>query len=157
MKSAFRLVLCPAIVASLCLGQPDTLRVPPSFEPGRVLPSGGDRSIPLAPGLLISIYGDHLGPAAACEGPADTQRRETPSPLRPRQMFADTLIYPKELCETQVLVGGVPAGLLYVQERQINFKVPQETPVKGTAEVRVIYKGQSSQPVKLPLGLDSAT
>jgi hypothetical protein len=52
--------------------------------------------------------------------------------------------------------GGVPAGLLYVQDRQINFKVPQETPVKGTAEIRVIYKGQSSRMVRLPLGLDSA-
>jgi hypothetical protein len=120
------------------------------------LPSGGDRSIPLAPGLLISIYGDHLGPALGCQGFADTQRRETPTALRPRQMFVNTLIYPKELCETQVLVGDKPAGLLYVQDRQINFKVPQETGIEGTAEIRIIYKGQSSRSVKLPLGLESA-
>jgi hypothetical protein len=94
---------------------------------------------------------------AGCQGYADTQHRETPSPLRPSQMFAETLIYPKDLCDTQVFVGGIPAGLLYVQERQINFKVPQETPVEGTTEVRVVYKGQSSRPVKLPLGLESVT
>ena len=121
----------------------------PSFEAAGVLPSGGDRAIPLAPGLLMSIYGHHFGPPAACQGNADPQHRETPNPFRPHQMFDETLIYPKALCETRVLVGGVPAGLLYVQERQINFKVPQETPVEGTVEIQVVYKGQSSRPVKL--------
>ena len=151
-----RVAFCLAVASGLCPGQPEIVRPAPSFEAGRVLPSGGDRAVPLAPGLLISIYGDHLGPNNACEGFADTQRRETPNPLRPNQIFASTLIYPKVLCETQVLVGEVPAGLLYVQERQINFKVPQETPVEGTAEIRVIYRGQSSRGVRLPLGLDSA-
>jgi len=127
----------------------------PVFEGGRVLPSGGDRPIPLAPGLLISIYGIHLGPSVGCRGYADSQR-ETPSPLRQNQMFEETLSYPKSLCDTQVFIGGIPAGLLYVQEGQINFKVPQETPVTGTAEVRVVYQGQSGRPVSLPLGLESA-
>ena len=121
------------------------------------MPSGGDRPIPLAPGLLITIYGSRLGPQTGCQGYADTQHRETPSPLRPRQMFDETLIYPKTLCDTQVFVGDIPAGLLYVQDGQINFKVPQETRVEGTTEVRVVYKGQSSQAVKLPLGLESLT
>lgn len=70
-------------------------------------------------------------------------------------MHANTLIYPKVLCDTQVFVGGIPAGLLYVQEGQINFKVPQETPITGTAEVRVVYRGQASRPVSLPLGIAS--
>ncbi|MGC9948224.1 MAG: hypothetical protein ABSF64_17810 [Bryobacteraceae bacterium] len=125
----------------------------PDFDAGRVLPSNGDRPIPLAPGALISIYGTRLGPAVGCQGYADPQYRETPSPLLPVQMHAGTLIYPKFLCGAQVLVGGIPAGLLYVQEGQINFKVPQETPIAGTAEVRVVYRGQASQPVVLPVGL----
>jgi hypothetical protein len=129
----------------------------PVFGAGRVLPSGGDRPIPLAPGLLISIYGSHLGPLAGCQGYADSQHRETPSPLRPKQMFQETLIYPPILCDTQVFVGTLPAGLLYVQEGQINFKVPQETPITGTAELRVVYRGQGSLPVSLPLGLESTT
>lgn len=147
-------ILLYALIVGTCYGQP-AVTPAPAFEPSRVLPSGGDRPIPLAPGLLVSIYGEHLGPMMGCEGQADPQHRETPSPLRPRQMFVDTLIYPKELCDTQVLVGGIPAGLLYVQERQINFKVPQETPVEGATAVKVVYKGQSSQPATLPLGLDS--
>ncbi len=153
---ATRTALCLAIASSLCSGQPQITQPAPSFEAGRVLPSGRDRAVPLAPGLLISIYGNHLGPVTGCEGFADARRRETPNPLRPNQIFASTLIYPKALCETQVLVGGVPAGLLYVQERQINFKVPQETPVEGTAEIRVIYRGHSSRGVRLPLGLESS-
>jgi hypothetical protein len=129
----------------------------PVFEAGRVLPSGGDRPILLAPGLLISIYGSHLGPMGSCQGAPDSQHSETPSPLRPKQMFQETLIYPPTLCDTQVFVGSLPAGLLYVQEGQINFKVPQETPITGTAELRVVYRGQASLPVSLPLGLESTT
>lgn len=129
---------------------------PPAFDASRVLPSGGINPVRLSPGLLISIYGEWLGPVTGCEGHADPHKRETPSPLVPDQMFVNTLIYPKQLCDTQVLVGGIPAGLLYVQERQINFKVPQETGVTGTVDIRVIYKGQSSKAVSLPLGLDQA-
>jgi hypothetical protein len=127
----------------------------PIFKSSSVL--FGNRSVPLAPGLALSIYGTNLGPAAGCEGQADTEHRETPSALVSNQNFVNTLIYPKQLCETQVLVGGIPAGLLYVQARQINFKVPQETPIQGTAELRVIYKGQSSKPVALPLGIETTT
>jgi len=115
----------------------------------------GDRPIPLAPGLHISIYGSHLGPLAGCQGYADTQHREKPSPLRPKQTVGETLIYPRVLCDTQVFVGGIAADLLWVQDGQINFKVPQETPITGATEVRVVYQGQASRPVTLPLGLPS--
>jgi hypothetical protein len=106
--------------------------------------------------MLVSIYGAHLGPATGCVGYADTQHRETPSPLIPDSTSVDTLIYPKELCGVQVLINGVAAGLLWVQEAQINFKVPQEAPVTGTGAIRVVYSGQSSAPARLPLGLETA-
>src|SRR5207249_1876690 len=60
-------------------------------------------------------------------------------------------VFPKRLCDTEVRVGGVAAGLLYVQAGQINFKVPQETSLEGTIEVRVSYKGQVGPAVTLPL------
>ena len=135
-------------VAASCLAQS------PSFQADRVLAE--DRSIPLAPGLLLSIYGNDLGPAIGCEGLADQHLRETPRPLRPHQTFVETLIYPKQLCNTQVLVGGIQAGLLYVAAKQINFKVPQEIPIDGTTTLQVKYKGQPSPLVKLSLGLESA-
>jgi uncharacterized protein (TIGR03437 family) len=126
---------------------------PPTFEANAVVPSSGRHPVPLAPGLLISIYGSHLGPAVGCVGQVDTKHRETPSPQRPKQSDVETLIYPRQLCDVQVFVGGIASGLLYVQAKQINFKVPQETPIEGTTELRVVYKGQSSRPVTLLLGL----
>jgi len=127
----------------------------PTFEAAHV--QLGNRPAPLAPGMFFSIYGANLGPTGGCEGHADPQNHEAPSPLRPTQSALETLIYPKELCDTQVWVGGNPAGLLYVSAGQINFKVPQETPVQGTAELRVVYQGQSSRPVAVPLGIETTT
>jgi hypothetical protein len=77
--------------------------------------------------------------------------------LRPDQAFVETLIYPKELCGVQVMFGGTPSGLLYGQEGQINFKVPQDAPMRGTAPLRVIYQGHSSVAVEMRLGLEVAT
>ena len=127
----------------------------PAFEAAHV--QLGSRPAPLAPGMIFSIYGANLGPTAGCIGQADPQNRETPSPLRPRQSQVETLIYPQDLCDTQVWVGGIPAGLLYVSASQINFKVPQETPIQGTAQLRVVYHGQSSKPVEFPLGVETLT
>lgn len=129
----------------------------PTFRADRVLPSGGERPVQLVPGMLVSIYGADLGPREGCTGQADTEKRETPSPLRPSQAFVEMLIYPKELCGVQVFFGETPSGLLYVQEGQINFKVPQEAAVDGTAPLRVVYQGRSSAAVEMLLGLELAT
>ena len=129
----------------------------PTFRADRVLPAGGDRPVQLAPGMLVSIYGTDLGPRAACIGQADTKKRETPSPVRPDQAFVETLIYPTELCGVQVMFGETPSGLLYVQDGQINFKVPQDAPMDGTAPVRVVHHGRSSAAVEMRLGLEVAS
>ncbi|MCC6857684.1 MAG: hypothetical protein IT158_03940 [Bryobacterales bacterium] len=121
-----------------------------------VLPSGGSHPTSLAPGMLMSIYGSGLGPETACTGQADTARRETPSPQRPLQTFAETLIYPTRLCGVEVRVGGLPAGLLYVHSRQINFKAPQQTPLQGAAAVQVFRDGRPGPSVTLKLGLEFA-
>src|SRR5579864_2434774 len=81
----------------------------PRFAADAVLPSGSTHQASLAPGMLISIYGSHLGPANACEGKA-AARTETPSPSRPRQSFTELLSFPKELCGVQVMVGDHAAG-----------------------------------------------
>jgi hypothetical protein len=104
--------------------------------------------------MLVSIYGTALGPAEGCVGRADPTRVEQPSPLRPHPAFSEMPAYPTELCGVRVEVGGQPAGLLYAQERQINFKVPQSAPVEGTAEIKVIHAGRSSQPVEIKFGLE---
>src|SRR5579859_3477027 len=82
----------------------------PRFEAGRVLPSNSARQIPLEPGMLMSIYGEDLGPATPCIGYADQHNREAPNPLLPDQVFVNTMIYPKTLCGVQISVGQQPAG-----------------------------------------------
>ncbi len=80
--------------------------------------------------MLLSIYGRHLGPDSGC----------TPD----RGAFPE----PAELCGVSVTVGGRKAGLLYVQEKQINLKVPATA--EGMIDFVVTYNGVSSAPVPIP-------
>ena len=142
-------------LAALAVAAPAQVEAPPSFEARQVL--AGARQVPLAPGRILSVYGKNLGPVVGCTGQADPQRRETPNPLRPKQTDFETPIYPTVLCETQVFLAGMPAGVLYVQAGQINFKVPQEIATQGMVEMHVVYQGRSSAPVRLPVGNPNAT
>ncbi len=139
-----------AFVAALLLMQA-ALSAPPNYTSGSVLPSGARESAPLAPGMLVTIYGERLGPAQPCAGTPDPIRRETPSPARPNQTRVETQVFPKQLCGVEVRVRNVPAGLLYVSSNQINLKIPQETPVTGFAQVRATYNGRSGPSVTLAL------
>lgn len=109
----------------------------PSFDAAHVL--FVDRPVPLAPGLVLSIFGTDLGPSVGCQGFHDEKG-----------------IYPTSLCDTHVLVAGAPAGLLYVAAGQINFMVPKETPVEGSAALSVVYQGRSSKAIAMPLGVETA-
>jgi hypothetical protein len=127
---------------------------PPEFTAAGVVRGANSAKI-LVPGAGISIYGQHLGPSGSgCSGSADPQRRETPNPRRLDQRFVDTSVYPTELCGTQVFIGDKPAGLLYVSEKQINLKIPQDAPESGTAAIRVVRMGQSSAPVTMEAGFE---
>jgi hypothetical protein len=79
--------------------------------------------------MLVSIYGSGLGPQRGCQGFAD--------PNLPR-----TARYPRTLCGVQVFVDGVSAGLLWAQEKQINFQMPQAGLPGGSAELKVVFEGR---------------
>ena len=113
---------------------------PPTFTAGRVLPSGSSRPAKLTPGMLTSIYGEHLGPAQPCTSTMDPA----------------TLAYPTELCGVRVLLAGRAAGLLYASEKQINFQVPPDSLTDGEAELKVITRG-GSHSVKLPAGRETTS
>ena len=162
------LLVSGVCMSSACSGVTSTSRTresPGKVTPARVavysarsiVPNGHHEPAPLIPGRIASIYGEHLGPETPCTGPADPLRRETPNPLRPNQTLIETQVFPEKLCDTQVRVGGVPAGLLYVSAGQINFKVPQQTPVSGTTEVQVLCKNQPGPAVLVPLTNAPAT
>ena len=57
----------------------------------------------------------------------------------------------------QVLIGDKPAGLLFVSEKQINFKLPQDSPETGSVELRVVRTGESSAPVAMEAGFEKTT
>ncbi len=107
---------------------------PPSFTLDHVIPSGHTRPTWLAPGMLISIYGSNMGPQRGCVGQG--------------------VNYPTDLCGVQVFVGDLAAGLLYVQNGQINFQVPRDSAMEGMAELKVVYQGQTNSRILVPLGVE---
>jgi hypothetical protein len=109
----------------------------PQFTPEGVV--GQARAGILVPGAGMSIYGQYLGPqTSGCTASADNR-------------------YATNLCDTQVLIGDKPATLLFVSERQINFKVPLDVPLSDRAELRVVYRGQSSMPLTMQVGPEKTT
>jgi hypothetical protein len=109
---------------------------PPQFTPEGVV--GQATAGILVPGAGMSIYGRYLGPpASGCTASADNR-------------------HASNLCDTQVLIGDKPAELLFVSEKQINFKVPLDVPPSDSAELRVVYSGQSSTPLTMQVGTEKA-
>jgi hypothetical protein len=104
---------------------------------------------------MATVYGANLGPAQACWGTADPGRRETPNPQRPNQTDVETKVFPAKLCDAEVQVGGIAAGLVYVSAGQINFKVPQTVLTKGDTTVVATYKDQAGPAVSIPLTTDA--
>lgn len=105
-----------------------------------MLPSNGDKPVALAPGMYVSIYGRGLGPQAAC-----TARPE---------VVENQVHYGRELCDVRVLLEGEPVELLYVQGRQINFRVPPEESPNERGELRVVYQDRESRPATVRLGYE---
>jgi hypothetical protein len=129
---------------------------PPGFSAAGVVRGSEPGSTP-EPGAMMSVYGTHLGPSASCGANPDPTLRETVNPRNPDPDFADLSVYPKELCGVQVLIGDKLAGVLYVSEKQINFKVPQDSAETGTVDLRVVYLGRSSAPLRMAAGFEKAT
>jgi hypothetical protein len=123
----------------------------------RIIPWLAEVPLMLAPGMLVSIYGSNLGPLEGCRGYGDQHRVDILPPDNPFHLFERLAIYPTSLCNVQVTIGDVPAGLLWVQADQINFQVPKEVPFDAAADLRIIHAGVSSDPVPLRFGLERMT
>lgn len=87
----------------------------------------------IAPGEIISIFGTGIGGA-----PASPQ-------LDASGKVATTL------SQTQVLIGGVAAPLIYASGSQANVIVPFEVGTTGVAKVQVISGGFASETWDVPL------
>jgi uncharacterized protein (TIGR03437 family) len=85
------------------------------------------RAGPVAPGEILSILSDGIGPAVGVFG-------------------VDTL-----LSETQVLFDARPAPLIYVQQSQIKVQVPYEVAGLAGTHVQVFHSGQLKVDVSMPV------
>jgi hypothetical protein len=116
------------ILAALVLGAAAGQEMPLINVDG-VIPNQAGIQGPLKPGIEVSVYGQHLGPETGCTAGAGGWSEV------------------KQLCGTAVTVGGVAAALLYVQEKQINLRIPYNVPTEGMAPFVVTREGRASPAV----------
>jgi uncharacterized protein (TIGR03437 family) len=95
---------------------------------GGVLLGAGFERGPVAPGSIISLFGQNLAASAAT---------------------AQTLPLPRTLNGVRVLVGEKEAPLFYVGPSQVNAQVPVELEADRQLQVRVETNGVSSSPEPL--------
>src|SRR5579871_4222538 len=87
---------------------------------------------PIAPGEMLVIFGDSMGPSALVHAQADSQ---------------DHL--PTTLSGVQVLFDGAAAPLIYVSAAQIAAMAPFGLTGHNTTQVRVVFETLASMPVTL--------
>jgi uncharacterized protein (TIGR03437 family) len=93
----------------------------------RIANAAGGPAAPIAPGELISIYTEQLGPDKGVSATLDSNGR-----------------IPAELAGTRVLVNGSPIPLLFTSAFQINAQVPYDVRPATYATMQVIYNGVPS-------------
>src|SRR5262249_38322115 len=117
---------------------------PPVFELGGITAvSNGPPYVPLAPGNVISIFGDRL---------AESSSQSSGFPL------------PSQLVNTQVIMAGVKLPLYYVRQGQLNAVVPFNVNVNApqyllvqrglTYSLPVLVNVAPAQPSLFPVIMD---
>lgn len=89
----------------------------------------------VAPGEIVVIFGQNLGPAA----------------LATLVLTGDGLGVAKELEQTRVLFDGIPAPMIYTSAGQVSAVVPYGIAGRGTVNVQTEYRGVRSNAVSLPV------
>ncbi len=121
------------------LQKTDLTRTPPVWL-GAVVNAASFHAGPVSPSELITIFGTGLGPAAPLAANLGSGQ------------------LPTRLGDTQVLVNGVPAPLLFVSDTQVNAVVPSSVgspsvpfEVSSTAEIVVAAGELRSPPLTIPV------
>lgn len=102
----------------------------PFFTREGVIPFQADRPRLLAPGMIVTIWGERMGPALSCSAGLP---RNGP--------------YPTEFCGVRVTAGGRPAQLMWATDKQINLTLPADAPSDGSAPLQVCTVNGCSDPV----------
>jgi hypothetical protein len=135
-RAFFRgLLVAFMLLAGAAFGQPGV----PRFSRESLTERPDGRPLLLAPGMIVTIYGEDLGPEFQC-----------PEPIPQNGP------YPTETCGVRVLVDGRPVGLLFSGSKQINFKIPDDAPEDGSAPVQVCVHDSCSDRVMVRFSLHKA-
>lgn len=94
---------------------------------------------PLAPGEVVTIYGEQFGPADVV----------------PAQLTSDGRSLTKILGNTRVLFDGVPAAMIYAVAGQVSAVVPYGVAGQNTTAVQVEYNGTRSTAFSATVGASS--
>jgi uncharacterized protein (TIGR03437 family) len=118
------------------------LAVPPSTP--RIAQGGIEDALsggggPFAPGEIIAIYGDSLGPFPGVV-----------SAFNPV-----TALLPTVSGGVSVAVNGIPAPIFYVREDQINVQIPYEVNTQAPASMTVSYNGVPGAPTLVPIAANA--
>jgi uncharacterized protein (TIGR03437 family) len=89
---------------------------------------------PIAPGMVFTAYGSNLGPQTLAGAQLDSSGRLA-----------------SMVSGAQMLFDGVPAPIVYAQANQFAGIVPYSVAAKSTTQVVVVYQGQQSQPLSVPV------
>jgi uncharacterized protein (TIGR03437 family) len=87
---------------------------------------------PVAPGEILVLFGDGLGPSTGVAGAPDASG-----------------LLPTLVAGAEVLFDGIPAPVLYAQYGQINVQAPYAIAGNATTHAEVFYQGKSAGTVDL--------
>jgi uncharacterized protein (TIGR03437 family) len=124
-----RLVLDTAIA-------PDPITLPPAAL--SVVNALSLQTGTVAPGEIVSIFGDGLGPESGVPGGIDA-----------------TGLLANLVAGVEVRFDGVPAPLFYVQNQQINAQAPYTIAGAASTHVEVRVRGKSAGTIDLPVAAAS--
>jgi uncharacterized protein (TIGR03437 family) len=105
-----------------------------SLGPSQIASVSGGPAAPVAPGQIISIYGQLIGPQNPLGAQLDASGNVT-----------------RLLGDTQVFFDGIPAPMFLASYFQANVQVPYEVAGEAAAKVQLVYRGVPSNLIQLPL------
>lgn len=104
----------------------------PRIAGDAVANAASEISGPVAPGEIVAIRGNNIGPTIPATG-----------------MLDENGMIATELLGTRVFFSGVPAPLLYVSAGQVNAVVPYEVSTRTSSQLIIEVRGQTSAPLSI--------
>ena len=105
-----------------------------SIDPSQIASAAGGPAEPVAPGQIISIFGQLIGPQNSVGAQLDASGNIA-----------------RLLGDTQVFFDGIPAPMFLAGYFQVNVQVPYEVAGEAAAKVQLVFRGVPSNLIQLPL------